>query len=384
MRPLVTCHLCGNGKLDLLTSFAQFHQVTSDCKPWKVGGKKGCCAACGTVQAAIDETWREACHQIYSSYAVYHQGGGKEQPVFDPNSDAGTPRSLKLLEKMTAEVDLPEQGRALDIGCGNGNFLRSFSILRPQWRLNGAEYNTLYQSQVLSIPGVEGFYSGEMERIPGPFDFVSLIHVLEHIENPVPFLQKIATLAPKATLLIEVPFFRDNPYELLIADHATHYTPNTLGRILRRAGYSIRSMRTDWILKEISAVAIASATTASTDTIKPEEEMASAIKAVEFLGEVKNHAAEIRSQCETFGIFGTSIGGTWLYSELEGKVDFFVDEDPSRVGKTHCGIPIIHPSQVPANSSTFMPLAEPVARPVAKRMETCSPGKYHYLVSSRF
>jgi hypothetical protein len=184
MSLLSNCHLCGAESVAFLEAFISLRQVTSDCKPWVTGGKKGCCPECGTVQAAIDETWREACHQIYGSYAVYHQAGGQEQPVFGANSNSGTPRSLRLLQKMTAEIDLPERGRALDIGCGNGNFVRSFSAICPKWCLNGSEYNTRYQSEVLSIQGVEGFFSGEIESIPGPFDFVSLIHVLEHIETP--------------------------------------------------------------------------------------------------------------------------------------------------------------------------------------------------------
>jgi SAM-dependent methyltransferase len=382
MSSLASCHLCGRGKLDLLAPFALFHQVTSDCKPWTTGGKKGVCAECGTVQAVIDAAWKEACHRIYSSYTVYHQGGGQEQPVFGASSNAGTPRSLKLLEKMTAEIDLPEQGRALDIGCGNGNFIRSLSAIRPKWRLNGAEYNTLYEGEVLSIPGVEKFFSCDLDKIPGPFDFVSLIHVLEHIENPVPFLKKIAAVAPKGTLLIEVPFFRDNPYELLIADHATHYTPDTLARILRQAGYSVQSMHTDWILKEISAVAVVSASAPTPKAVDPAKERAAAAQAVDFLGRVKDKAREIRSQCTAFGVFGTSIGGTWLYSELEGKLDFFVDEDPSRIGKKHLDVKIISPAQVPVGSSIFMPLAERVARDVAARLQPSSAGAYHFLASS--
>jgi trans-aconitate methyltransferase len=374
-----TCHLCQKDGLTLLEGFSSFRQVTSDCKPWLFGGGKGVCMACGTVQAMIDAEWREACHQIYSSYAVYHQADGQEQAVFQADSNAGTPRSLQLLQKMTAEVELPTLGRALDIGCGNGNFIRSLSALRPGWRLNGAEYNEIYRDQVLAIPGVEAFFSGELETISGPFDFVSLIHVLEHIENPVHFLRKIAALAPGANLLIEVPFFRDNPYELFIADHATHYTPATLARVLAQAGYSVRSLHTDWIVKEISAVAVVSSTAAASAPVDAKVEFDSATAAVRFLGTVKARAEELRAQSGSFGVFGTSIGGTWLYSELNGNLDFFVDEDRSRVGKRHLGIEIIEPSQIPAGSCVFMPLADRVARDVVKRLGPSSPGKYYYV-----
>jgi SAM-dependent methyltransferase len=382
MTPPANCHLCGSDKLIVLADFSGFHQVTSDCKPWKRGGRKGCCAVCGTVQAVIDESWRQGCHEIYSSYSVYHQGGGQEQAVFEANSNAGTPRSKKLLEKMTTEIDLPEIGRALDIGCGNGNFIRSLAAIRPRWNLNGAEYNTHYEEQVRAIPGVEDFFSGGIEGIPGQFDFVSLIHVLEHIENPVSFLQKIAALAPRGKLVIEVPFCRENPYELLIADHATHYTPATLTRILQRAGFSVISMRTDWIAKEISAVAIPSAMAPRAE-MDPKLELGLVNDVVRYLNQARIHAEKIRAQTESFGVFGTSIGGTWLYTELEGNIEFFVDEDLARIGKRHLDIEILSPAHIPSGSSVFMPLAEGVARDIAQRLRGSPAGTEYFYQSSR-
>jgi hypothetical protein len=376
VNPPVACHLCG-GELRRLEAFGRLHRVTSDCKPWPAGGAKGCCSRCGTVQAVIDAAWKADCHAIYSAYSVYHQGGGSEQPVFDASTQ-GAPRSRQLLERVTAAIDLPAEGRAIDIGCGNGNFIRSFAAIRPLWRLNGAEYNTLYEAQVRAIPGVEGFYSGGLESIPGPFDFVSLIHVLEHVENPAPFLRKIAALGPRLRLLIEVPFFRDNPYELLIADHATHYTPGTLAPVLQRAGYAVRELHTDWVRKEISALAEPSDGSAAPAAVDAQADFAAAGKAVGFLLHVRDHAIALRKESESLGVFGTSIGGTWLHAELGGELDFFVDEDASRVGRKHLGVEILSPAQVPAGSVVFMPLAEQAARGAVARLQPSSAGRYDY------
>jgi SAM-dependent methyltransferase len=373
------CHLCG-GDLHLLAGYGALHRVTSDCKPWPAGGRKACCRQCGTVQVVLDAAWKKDCHDIYSTYSVYHQGGGSEQAVFDAAAQ-GTPRSRRLLEKVTAAASLPPRGRALDIGCGNGNFIRSFAEVQPDWRLNGAEYNAIYRDQVLAIPRVEAFYSGGLESIPGPFDFLSLIHVLEHIEDPVPFLRKVAALGPAAQLLVEVPFFWDNPYELLIADHATHYTPPTLVRVLHRAGLVARELHTDWILKEISALTVVSAS-APPGAVDPAAETARAEAAIDFLAAVRDHAKQLREKTAKLGIFGTSIGGTWLHAELGGRVDFFVDEDASRIGHRHLGTPILSPAQVPAGSAVFMPLAERVARAAAARLQPASAGTYSWHASA--
>src|SRR6202034_98872 len=69
-----------------------------------------------------------------------------------------------------------------------------------------------------------------------------------------------------------------------------------------------------------------------------------------------------------FGIFGTSIAGTWLYSELGDQVSFFVDEDPQRAGKSHLGIPIVLPEQAPEDSLVFVALPESLAGTVISRL----------------
>jgi hypothetical protein len=57
----------------------------------------------------------------------------------------------------------------------------------------------------------------------------------------------------------------------------------------------------------------------------------------------------------------------WLYGALRGKVSFFVDEDPSRIGNSFEGVPILAPSQAPPGSTVFVPLLPDVARRVASR-----------------
>jgi len=68
------------------------------------------------------------------------------------------------------------------------------------------------------------------------------------------------------------------------------------------------------------------------------------------------------------GIFGTSIAATWLFSELSGEVQFFVDEDPNRVGKTHLGCPVYHPKNIPQNSIVFLPFCPDQAIQIGERL----------------
>ena len=78
------------------------------------------------------------------------------------------------------------------------------------------------------------------------------------------------------------------------------------------------------------------------------------------------------------GLFGTSIAATWLFSELQGGVGFFVDEDPNRIGKRWQGRPVYHPRQIPSGSCLMIPLPFTLAESIARRIarpgfELCLP-----------
>jgi len=359
------CHVCACDTLEIFPAFAQLRRVTSDCKPWPAGGQLGVCAACGCVQAAIDERWRAEADQIYRDYTIYYQSGGTEQSVFDQTSGTAATRSDRLVARLAEQVELPTSGRWLDVGCGNGGFLGSFARRFPAWTLAGVEYDAKYRTQVEAIPGVERLYTGDLAEVPGEFDAISLIHVLEHIENPRRFLASVqAKLRPGGWLIVELPHYADNPFELLIADHATHYGLETASALLEREGFRLVQTSDCWIPKELTLVA-------RNEAPVPGRVPAAVREAGPMLGWLAAVVADGRrfaSEAGRFGLFGTSIAGTWLYGELADAVQFFVDEDPGRVGGEHFGRPIQGPAEVPAGSEVYVGLPPKIARAVVARL----------------
>lgn len=68
------------------------------------------------------------------------------------------------------------------------------------------------------------------------------------------------------------------------------------------------------------------------------------------------------------GLFGTSIAGTWLATEAEDAVAFFVDEDMSRRGRPHLGKPVYAPTEAPSGSQVFLGLPPELAAAIRKRL----------------
>ena len=366
----IRCHVCDASAVQRVAGYETFYRVTSDCKPWPKGGHLGVCQSCGCVEKVIDPLWESEVKQIYEAYSIYHQSEGVEQAVFDQTSGQTSSRSTYLMERLLAQVQLPEAGRLLDVGCGNGALLRSFGRLAPHWSLAGIELNDKYRTVVESINGVEGLYTCVPAEVPGTFNLITLVHTLEHILAPRDFIAQLRDkLRFDGLLVIQIPDYMQNPFDLLIEDHCTHFTVATVTELIQSAGFEVLSIATDWVPKELTVVA------RKTDhqqedcpSVSTSQSMRSTVNSLQWLESVVTAAREISTQ-GNFGLFGTSIAAIWLFSELGGVVDFFVDEDPYRAGKTYMGCPVYPPQEVPSGSHVFIALPTRVAENIQTRMK---------------
>ena len=363
------CGICGGGTLEEMADYRVLRRVTSDCRAWPAGGRLGVCRACGAVQKPADDAFLADIDAIYKSYTIYHQAAGAEQAVFEQSSGLPASRSVRLLETFRDRAGLKPKGRMLDVGCGNGATIRAFGQAAPGWTKAGTEFDGKYRTEVESIANTEPLYVGPVEEVPGTFDVITMIHVLEHIVDPVDVLATLrGKLVPGGLLLIEVPHHPANAFELLIADHRSHFTADSLVRALTAAGYEIVSVAEDWIPKELSVVARPAAAApvvpSAGDVVSARERIAGSLA---WLRATADHLRRLGAD-GPLGLFGTSIAGTWLAAEAGDAVAYFVDEDPNRVGRTYLGKPVHAPADVPAGSRVFVGLPPTVAAGICSRL----------------
>ncbi len=366
-----TCHLCGSTHLELAAAYSGFHRVTSDCKPWPAGGTFARCHHCGHVQTLVTPEWSAEADRIYAAYSIYHQSGGSEQQVFDGSSGTGQPRSRQIVAALRRTVSLPTRGRLLDLGCGNGSFLSAWSQLVPGWSLVGSEVGDKYRARIEAIPGVERLYTGDLDDIPGTFDAISLVHVLEHIPAPAAFLRRLRRrLLPGGLLILEVPDCAQNPYILLVADHCSHFSPALLAGVAKSAGFQVLTATDAWVAKEVTVAARRPDDDADTFPLQlPAEDSLRVFRNCQAL-EATLAAARPHVGNADFGLFGTAIAATWLDAQLGGAAKFFVDEDSNRIGKQHLGRPILAPADVPSGATVFVALPPVLSGKIAERLRS--------------
>lgn len=286
-----------------------------------------------------------------------------EQAIFSPAGEAQS-RSSRIVAKLSAISTLSKTGQALDIGCGNGSFLSAFSKEFAEWKLFGMEFDNKHSKSLAAINGFQELYTGEIAKIKEHFDFVSIIHTLEHIESPLSFLINARLLLKTGGyIFIQVPNYRENPFELMTYDHASHFDVATLSRLLSLAGLSLIQISTDWVSKEISVLA----SPYESVSMNAKTQGYGIKKGLEWMKTLLDKAKNIQANSKSFGIFGSSIAATWTSTNLPHLPDFFVDEDTVRIGKTHLGKKIIHPDSIPDGSDIFLALQPNVQHYILKR-----------------
>jgi SAM-dependent methyltransferase len=352
--------------------------VTSDCKPWPKTLDTLICRRCGHLQKASDQDAVAEVNSVYLNYELYHLSSGGEQFIFQGDAEEPRTRSSLLLELLATRVNLGHRGKMLDIGCGNGATLSAFHRVRPQWTLAGFEQSESIRPRILGLPGVRQFWSGTLEAIPASFDLITVVHVLEHVSEPISFLRHVLSLlAPGGWLLIQVPNAAENPFDMLVTDHYSHFSPEILDRFVRSFGFEAIPGDLRWVAKEITLILKVGSPgmqdwLSGADLERSNERFdrnASWLRTV--VGEVTQQAAGSR-----FGIFGTAIAGTWLGAAVGGRLAFFVDEDERRIGKQHLGRPILHPKQLTRGDKVFLAFPHEIARKLRERLASSSPATF--------
>src|SRR5215211_4834896 len=110
--------------------------VTSEPNLCPLPAKLWGCRDCGHLQKVPDHEEMGVIDALYAAYDPHSLSGGNEQMVFPPNMPS-RPRSYHALEQCLPL--LPQKGRLLDVGTGNGAVLKSAAILLPKWRLHASD-----------------------------------------------------------------------------------------------------------------------------------------------------------------------------------------------------------------------------------------------------
>ena len=192
------------------------------------------CRDCGLVFQSPRMTEAESVAFYAEEYRLLQEGSA------DPTARNVAAQRLRvnaLLEFTRAHAQVVT--RHLDIGCSLGILLQGFQKTYHN-QPYGIEPGEAHRSQALK----EGFtvYASMAEleeQETGRFDLISMSHVLEHLPDPVGYLNHLreSILTPDGWLLVEVPnLYAHDSFE---PAHLVAYSPHMLRQTLEKAGFAI-------------------------------------------------------------------------------------------------------------------------------------------------
>jgi 2-polyprenyl-3-methyl-5-hydroxy-6-metoxy-1,4-benzoquinol methylase len=145
-------------------------------------------------------------------------------------------------------------GTLLDVGCGDGSFLRWMAALG--WQVHGVERDAKGAAVAARAFGSDRIHP-DLERageaIPQGFDALTLSHVIEHLLEPEVLLRRcLERLKPGGTLAITTPNLESLGHErfgrswlhLDPPRHVRLFTSESLGRLVDDAGFEVREICT--------------------------------------------------------------------------------------------------------------------------------------------
>ena len=150
---------------------------------------------------------------------------------------------FKYKDKLSYVAD----GRALDIGCGNGRFIRSMNSLG--WRCEGVEFSET-AVEACRQAGLQVFH-GELEEAgfdSESFDLVTARHLIEHVTDPAALVAEIARiLKPGGRAAFETPnnqsfgkkLFGKLWYANDVPRHLVLFNPASLALLAEKNGFRL-------------------------------------------------------------------------------------------------------------------------------------------------
>jgi SAM-dependent methyltransferase len=137
---------------------------------------------------------------IQQAYKNDYYGSDKEKKFILPVEKFRKLISARRAANLAAM--LPEQASVLDIGCGNGNFLKQMQMY-GNFQLHGTELPGPAAERAKKHRNISVF-TGEIDeniRKVG-FDLITLFHVFEHLDKPLEILREISIMLKSGGYLV--------------------------------------------------------------------------------------------------------------------------------------------------------------------------------------
>lgn len=257
-----TCPLCGKDHSQLFDRRTFRGQIVTN----------RLCLHCGLIYLSPRMTESELADFYAEQYRLVNEGSSEPTARNLANQRGRAELLLVFCRPFITTVR-----QHLDIGCSIGLLLNHFQEAY-HCRPVGIEPNDVHRlharKEELSVYGtLDELEKNEKDR----FDLVSMVHVLEHLPDPVGYLVHLREdlLAPDGWMLLEVPnLYAHDSFEIA---HLVSYSSHTLAQVLEKSGFDVLKLeqhgrpRSQLLPLYISLLARPASASSQTFILQPEK-----------------------------------------------------------------------------------------------------------------
>ncbi|HEY9745204.1 MAG TPA: class I SAM-dependent methyltransferase [Oculatellaceae cyanobacterium] len=251
------------------------------------------------------------------------------------------------LDATIAEIllRLPENATVIEVGAGDGHFIKAIANQLPQGRYIAFDPNGSLDTNNGQIEFFPKLFEPAKHMAEFRPDLVICRHMLEHLENPLEFVQSLSFAAQwenlNTALFIEVPcidrVFASGRTVDFFYEHNSHFTSESLSRMLSRANTKIELLECGYEDEVVYAYAqLVGSVAARTHAVELGGQ------AIGFYNRAQHNDQKVRQQIQKLAgrkvalWGGTGKAATFInrYHADDENFPIVVDSDPSKVG-TH-------------------------------------------------
>ena len=318
------CKVCNyNEKIQI---YNNFKYVSSDIQKVKYRTNFFICTKCGCLQKKINASYIPNIKKIYKNYQGFQKYGETDQKkIINGNI---TDRCFLLYKKY---LNKKKYKNILDFGSGNGAMLMPFDNTNKNLYATDLKNNLNYK--ILKAKNFKKFFSSkDLIKSKKKYDLITMIHVLEHLEDPRKILLSLSKkLEKNGIIFIQIPNFLLNYYDLCVYDHTIHFDHFSLQKLAELSNLKIIKLDDSYIHGEYSIILKKTKKKTKTKiTTKVIQKLI--VKKTKILKQIDNFFLKI-NKINKLSILGSSISSLSIANNYNGKINSFYDEDISKINK---------------------------------------------------
>jgi SAM-dependent methyltransferase len=249
--------------------------------------------------------------------------------------------------------------KVLDYGCGKARTLAQLTASHPDIAPFTFDVSDIYtRLWDRFVPKNNQASYAVPEAWHGMMDLVLSFFALEHTADPQGFVRDIAKVTrPGGRVHVVIPNMYRNISDLVVIDHAQHFSAASLTRLFGDAGYV--NVEVDDTTHRAAFIVTASV---------PQEGVGhSVVPGADVLTDIMDQARAVAQTWDDITrritefeadrpsapaiIYGSGVYGMFIASTLRdlSNVRGFLDANPFRQGRTLMGLPILAPDEVPGD-----------------------------------